>query len=126
MTRRLTMRDLLIVLLAVSGAPGVYVGPIWEGKGDLHGQALAQPFRIAGNFYYVGATDTAAFLLTGPEGHILLDAGYPTTAPMILASIARLGFDIKDVKVLLNSNPRPDHAGGLAALQQVSGAALWA
>jgi metallo-beta-lactamase class B len=90
------------------------------------GQQPAEPFRIAGNFYYVGANDIAAFLVTGPEGHVVLDAGYPTTAPMIMASIAKLGFDIKDVKVLLNSEPHPDHAGGLAVLQQASGAELWA
>src|SRR5438477_31355 len=75
---------------------------------------------------YREATDVAAFLITGPEGHLVLDAGYPTTATLIMASIAKLGFDIKDVKVLLNSEPRPDHAGGLTALQQASGAELWA
>jgi metallo-beta-lactamase class B len=90
------------------------------------GQQPAEPFRIAGNFYYVGANDVAAFLITGPEGHIVLDAGYPTTAIMIMGSIAKLGFDIKDVKVLLNSEPHPDHAGGLAVLQQTSGAEVWA
>src|SRR2546430_11705034 len=45
---------------------------------------------------------------------------------MIMASIAKLGFDIKDVKVLLNSEPHPDHAGGLGVLQKASGAELWA
>src|SRR5262249_37490755 len=99
---------------------------MWKAKADLHGQQLAEPFRIAGNFYYVGANDTSAFLITGPEGHVVLEAGYPSTAPMIMASIAMLGFDIKDVKVLLNSAPHPDLAGGLAALEQASGAELWA
>ncbi len=92
----------------------------------IGGQGPAEPFRIAGNFYYVGATDAAVFLLTGPQGHVVLDAGYPTTATMVMASIAKLGFDIKDVKVLLNSEPHPDHAGGLGVLQQASGARLWA
>jgi metallo-beta-lactamase class B len=90
------------------------------------GQQPAEPFRIAGNFYYVGANDIAAFLITGPEGHVVLDGGYPTTAQMIMASIAKLGFALKDVKVLLNSEPHADHAGGLAVLQQASGAELWA
>ncbi|HUU33358.1 MAG TPA: MBL fold metallo-hydrolase [Vicinamibacterales bacterium] len=63
---------------------------------------------------------------TGADCGIVLDAGYPTTAPMIMASIAKLGFDIRDVKVLLNSEPHPDHGGGLAVLQQASGAQLWA
>jgi metallo-beta-lactamase class B len=44
---------------------------------------------------------------------------------MIMASIAKLGFDIKDVKVLVNSEPHADHAGGLTVLQQASGAELW-
>ena len=92
----------------------------------IGGQQPAEPFRIAGNFYYVGASDVSAFLITGPEGHVVLDAGYPTTARMIMASIAKLGFDIRDVKVLLNSEPHPDHGGGLAVLQQASGAQLWA
>jgi metallo-beta-lactamase class B len=90
------------------------------------GQKFAEPFRIVGNFYYVGANDVTSFLITGPEGHVLIDGGYPGTPPLIMASIARLGFDIRDVKVLLNSEPHYDHAGGLAELQKASGAELWA
>ncbi|MEO7967112.1 MAG: MBL fold metallo-hydrolase [Gemmatimonadaceae bacterium] len=56
---------------------------------------------------------------------MLLDGGYPGTAPIIMASIAKLGFDIRDVKVLLNSEPPYDHAGGLPELQKASGAATW-
>jgi metallo-beta-lactamase class B len=124
--QRLTRREIVILLIAVAIAPAVLLGRAWHAKAALHGQERAEPFRIAGNFYFVGATDVSVFLLTGPEGHVLLDGGYATTAPMIIASIAELGFDIKDVKVLLNSSPRPDHAGGLMALQQGSGAQLWA
>jgi metallo-beta-lactamase class B len=98
----------------------------WREAGRNGGQQPAEPFRIAGNFYYVGANDVTSFLITGSEGHVLLDGGYPGTPPLILQSIATLGFDIKDVKVLLNSMPLPDHAGGLAELQRVSGAQLWA
>ena len=84
-----------------------------------------EPFRVAGNLYYVGATGVTSFLITGPEGHILIDGGYPETAPLIERSITRLGFDIRDVKVLLNTHAHSDHAGGLRELQQVSGAQLW-
>jgi metallo-beta-lactamase class B len=98
----------------------------WLNATKIGGQQPAEPFRIAGNFYYVGANDVAAFLITGPEGHVVLDGGYPSTAPMIMASIAKLGFNIKDVRVLLNSEAHPDHAGGLTVLQQASGAQLWA
>lgn len=84
-----------------------------------------EPVHIAGNLYYVGATGITSFLITGPEGHVLIDGGYPETAPLIEASIAKLGFNIKDVKVLLNSHAHFDHAGGLRELQRTSGAQLW-
>jgi len=116
---------LLGVLGVLSALALVLVGR-WLNETKVGGQGYAQPFRIAGNFYYVGATDLAAYLITGPEGHVVLDGGMPTTAKMIMASIAELGFDITDVKVLLNSDPLPDHAGGLGVLQQASGAELWA
>jgi metallo-beta-lactamase class B len=118
-------RKLTILVGALTVLALVIVGR-WLNARKIGGQEPAEPFRIAGNFYYVGANDVAAFLITGPDGHVLLDAGYPTTAAMIMASIAKLGFDIKDVKVLVNSEPHPDHAGGFAVLQQASGAELWA
>lgn len=108
-------------------AAGLVIGfPAWRRSSEQGGQQPAQPFRIAGNLWYVGANDVAAFLITGPDGHIVIDGGYPGTAPMILESIATLGFDIADVEVLLNSEPHLDHAGGLAELQRASGAQLWA
>lgn len=121
-----TRRYRLVVLLGLVSVLALVLIGRWVNATKLGGQGPAEPFRIAGNFYYVGATDAAAFLITGPEGHIVLDGGYPTTAPMIIASIAKLGFSIKDVKVLLNSEPHPDHGGGLGVLQQASGAELWA
>jgi len=114
-----------ILLAVLSVVALVFVGRRLNAT-KVGGQQPAEPFRVAGNFYYVGANDIAAFLITGPEGHVVLDGGYPSTAPMIMASIAKLGFDIKDVRVLLNSEPHPDHAGGLMVLQQASGAELWA
>lgn len=108
-------------------AAGLVIGfPAWRRSSEQGGQQPAEPFRIAGNLWYVGANDVAAFLITGPDGHIVIDGGYPGTAPMILESIATLGFDIADVEVLLNSEPHFDHAGGLAELQRASGAQLWA
>jgi len=119
-------RRLLIVLVLVALAAVAAVAlREWKTVSDRGGQKPAEPFRIAGNLYYVGANDVAVFLLTGPEGHVLIDGGYPGTPPMIIDSIKKLGFDIRDVKVLVSSHGHLDHAGGLAALQQASGAELW-
>ncbi len=100
-----TKRYRLIVLLGLASIFALVLVGRWLNATKRGGQGPAEPFRIAGNLYYVGATDAAAFLITGPEGHIVLDGGYPSTAPMIIASIAKLGFSIKDVRVLLNSEP---------------------
>lgn len=122
-----TRKRRLVVLGVMSAlALGLVLVGRWLNATKVGGQQPAEPFRIAGNLYYVGANDIAAFLIAGPEGHVVLDGGYPTTAPMIMASIAKLGFDIRDVRVLLNSEPHPDHAGGLGVIQQASGAELWA
>jgi metallo-beta-lactamase class B len=126
MFHNLTRRGWLVVLLGVLSVLALVLVGRWLNATKVGGQQPVEPFRIAGNFYYVGANDVAAFLITGPEGHVVIDGGYPSTAPMIMASIAKLGFDIRDVKVLLNSEPHPDHGGGITVLQQASGARLWA
>jgi metallo-beta-lactamase class B len=83
-----------------------------------------KPFRIIGNVYYVGASDLTSFVITSPQGHILLDGGLPETASQIERNVAALGFHIRDVKILLNSHAHFDHAGGLAELKRVSGARM--
>lgn len=84
------------------------------------------PFRIFGNTFYVGTEGLASLLITSPEGHVLIDGGLPDTAPLILENIRALGFDVADVKLILNSHAHSDHAGGLAALQRASGARVGA
>jgi metallo-beta-lactamase class B len=86
--------------------------------------APVEPFRIIGNIYYVGATDVTSFLITTPQGHVLIDGGFVETAALIRSNIEKLGFQMKDVRVLLNSHAHFDHAGGLAQLKQWSGARL--
>jgi metallo-beta-lactamase class B len=84
-----------------------------------------EPFRLISNVYYVGANEIAAYLITSSEGHILIDGGFPETAAIIQANVARLGFQIEDVEILLNSHAHFDHAGGLAELKRRSGAQLF-
>jgi metallo-beta-lactamase class B len=114
-----------LILLVLVTPLAVYGFMKWREGGINGGQKYAKPFRIAGNLYYVGANDISSFLITGPEGHVLIDGGYPGTPPLIMRSISELGFNIRDVKVLLNSETHYDHAGGLAELRKASGAQLW-
>lgn len=80
------------------------------------------PFRLFGNSYYVGTRGLGAILVTSADGHVLIDGALPESAGRIIANIAALGFRVEDVKLILNSHPHFDHAGGIATLQRVSGA----
>ena len=80
------------------------------------------PVRVHGNTYYVGTRGLAAILIVSPRGSILIDGGLPESAPQIVANIRTLGFLVEDVRLLVNSHTHYDHAGGLAALQRMTGA----
>ncbi len=114
-----------LVLLGALALVVLGLGTLWRSAISRNRGRPDAPFRIAGNLYHVGNAGVTSFLLTGPDGDVLIDGGYPESAPAIMASIAQLGFDIRDVKVLLNTHAHSDHAGGLRALQEASGAELW-
>ncbi|HMA13048.1 MAG TPA: subclass B3 metallo-beta-lactamase, partial [Steroidobacteraceae bacterium] len=85
-----------------------------------------KPFQIYGNTYYVGTDQLSSILITSEFGHVLIDGGLPESAPQIKANIEALGFKLTDVKAILNSHTHPDHAGGIAELQKISGADVYA
>jgi metallo-beta-lactamase class B len=80
------------------------------------------PVRLHGSTYYVGTRGLTALLITSPGGHVLIDGALPNSAPLILQNIRALGFDPRDIRLILNSHAHFDHAGGIAALQRASGA----
>ena len=82
------------------------------------------PFRVWGNTYYVGTCGIASVLIAGDDGHVLIDSGTETGADLVVANIRALGFDPADVEVLLMSHEHGDHIGGMARLQQLTGARL--
>lgn len=84
------------------------------------------PFRIIGNVHYVGTADLAAYLITTPKGHILIDGAMSESVPQIAANIRTLGYRVKDVRYLLINHAHWDHADGLAGLKALSGATLLA
>jgi metallo-beta-lactamase class B len=85
-----------------------------------------EPFRMAGNVYYVGASDITSYLITDPRGHIVIDAGFVETVPQIVANIRKLGFDPEDVRVLVNTQAHGDHAGGFNDLKRITRARMLA
>ena len=81
------------------------------------------PFRIAGNLYYVGSKGLANYLITTPQGHILINSDLEANVPMIRASVEKLGFKFSDIKILLISHAHWDHNAGSAKIKELTGAA---
>jgi metallo-beta-lactamase class B len=93
------------------------------GCGDCADWSRRQaPFNIHGNTWYVGPAGLSSVLVTGPQGHILVDGTLPESAQQVEANIRALGFRIEDVKLIVSSHPHYDHAGGIAYLARRSGA----
>lgn len=80
-----------------------------------------EPFRVIGNIHYVGTEELAAYLITTPDGHILLDGVLPDSTEILEGSIRALGFRVEDIKYLLNSQAHFDHVGSLGAMKERSG-----
>jgi metallo-beta-lactamase class B len=82
------------------------------------------PFRIIGNIYWVGSYDLSTYLITTPQGHILINTGIGDTARRIKASVEQLGFKLSDTRILSTTQGHYDHVAGLAALKRMTGARL--
>jgi metallo-beta-lactamase class B len=86
--------------------------------------APAEPFRIAGNLYYVGTYDLGCYLITTPKGHILINTGLAESVPMIKKNIEQLGFKYSDIKILLTTQAHFDHVAGMAEIKKQTGAKM--
>ena len=84
----------------------------------------AEPFRVIGNIYFVGAKGLVSYLITTPEGHILHDTGTVEMHDVIVSNIEALGFKVEDVKFMLHSHAHVDHMQGHAAMQRATGAQI--
>ena len=80
------------------------------------------PHKIAGNVYYVGTESLASFLVTTPEGHILINSDYERNVPGIRDSVAKLGFRFEDIKIILGSHAHGDHMEGDGMVKEMTGA----
>jgi metallo-beta-lactamase class B len=113
------------VLVAVAVLVGGVLYPMWRAAVDRNLDARADPYHIAGDLYFVGSPATTSFLLLGPKGHVLIDGGGERDARKILDNIEQLGFNARDVRILLATDAGLAAAGGFAGLQKATGAELW-
>jgi metallo-beta-lactamase class B len=101
MFRYLLLNIVLVVMLSISIS--VNAQKINEPRTTAEWTAAYQPFRIAGNLYYVGTYDLACYLITTTKGNILINTGLAASESQIRNNIETLGFKFSDTKILLNT-----------------------
>jgi metallo-beta-lactamase class B len=79
--------------------------------------------KIMGNLYYVGTGTLNSYLITTPQGHILINTNYEDTVPLLRESIEKLGFKLTDIKVILGSHAHGDHMQADGLVKELTGGA---
>ena len=101
-----------------SAFPGFEMPEIWAKNHP--------PVRIVGNLYGVGGYDLSVYLITSPDGHILINTGAEGSMMDIRSNIESLGFELEDVKILLTMQSHFDHTADLADIKELVGAKMYA
>jgi metallo-beta-lactamase class B len=106
----------LLLLMGLSASLGFGQDPNWTKP--------FPPFKIIGNIYWVGTWDLSTYLITTPQGDILINTGMASTVPEIRRGVEQLGFKMSDIKILTATHGHVDHAAGMAELKRMTGAKL--
>lgn len=80
------------------------------------------PHKVIGNVYFVGTVNLGSYLITTPQGHILVNTDFEETVPTLRASVEKLGFKFNDIKIILGSHAHGDHMEGDALAKELTGA----
>src|SRR5256885_2004667 len=112
----------LTLWIILGSTAAAVVGPAGNAYAQADWTEPFPPFRIAGNLYYVGSKGLANYLITTPQGHILINSDLEASVPLIRASVEKLGFKFADIKFLLISHAHWDHNAGSAAIKALTGA----
>src|SRR5215510_4500390 len=115
--KRITVAIILSLTTAIVAAQTVK-----EPKTTAEWTRPYQPFRIAGNLYYVGTYDLGCYLITTSKGNILINTGLAASITQIKSNIETLGFKYPDTKILLTTQVHYDHMGAMATIKQETGA----
>src|ERR1700685_4578608 len=70
--------------------------------------SFPEAFRVIGNIYWVGG-EYGSYLITTPQGHILLDTGSSDMHDVIVSNVKKLGFNVEDIKIMISSHAHWDH-----------------
>jgi metallo-beta-lactamase class B len=81
-----------------------------------------KPFRIAPHIFYVGSKGLSAYLITSPDGAILIDGTLEANASLIERNIQSVGVPLRSVRWIVGDHAHNDHVGALARIKRDTGA----
>ncbi len=110
---------LICALVLLSAA--MVSGATERGERVQAASEAVEPFRVIGNIYSVGG-QYGSYLITTPEGHILHDTGSADMHELIVSNVEKLGFNVRDIRIMISSHAHWDHVEGHAAMKRVTGA----
>jgi len=99
-----------------------FAAPLLFGQANNDWSVPFPPHHVVDNIYYVGSKGLASFLITTPQGHILINSNLESSPPMIRESVEKLGFKFSDIKILLISHAHFDHCAGSFQIKELTGA----
>lgn len=123
MTKYFFQRTVLIASLVITSFFAT-AQKVVEPAGQPEWSKPYPAFQIAGNLYYVGTYDLACYLITTPQGHILINTGLAASTSLIKSSVEALGFKFNDIKILLTTQAHFDHMGAMAEIKRITGAQM--
>ena len=118
------MRTRTCLAVAVGLSP--LVGSAQPQLPQVDWNAPFPPHRVIDNLYYVGTEQLASFLITTPDGHILINSDFESTVPSLQRNVAALGFEFEDIEIVLGSHAHGDHMQADALVQSLTGAKVMA
>jgi metallo-beta-lactamase class B len=118
-SQTLRMVVLLSGFVAMSGAVRA------QSQEDRTQDRVAFPaHKIIGNINYVGTGTLNSYLITTPQGHILINTNFEDTVPLLQASVEKLGHKMSDIKIILGSHAHGDHMQADAVVKELTGGAM--
>jgi len=113
---------LAVFCLIVHGTPALSQRDAASGGEQLWGEFRVKPFKIVGNIYFVGLSNNTSYLITTPQGHFLINPTLKDATQDVRASVEELGFNVRDIKYILQTHAHGGHIAGLPAMRELTGA----
>jgi metallo-beta-lactamase class B len=101
--------------------------PISPPEGHPDRTDKVEPFNVVDNIYFIGQyIQEASYLITGSDGHMIVDTAYDESVPIMVDNIRKLGFDPEDVKLIIGTHAHSDHVDGHTRMKEMTGATILA